>query len=49
MGNTKLEKGHGAKYLFETIVYTALSIITFGAAWLLKIIIKRAIVEANDC
>ena len=32
----------------ETVVYYITCIASFGVVWLLKIIIKRAIIEAND-
>jgi len=33
--------------IFEEYIYVIFCILTLGFAWLLKIIIKRAIIEAN--
>lgn len=48
MGNKVKKFNRGARNIFELIVYILTCILTFGVAWLLKIVIKRAMMEAND-
>lgn len=47
MGKVK-ELNNNAKNVVETIVYTLACWASFGAIWLLKIIIKKAVIEADD-
>jgi len=34
--------------LLETLIYYVLNVMTFGALWFAKIVIKKALIEANQ-
>ena len=38
----------GVKNCVETLVYVLSCVASLGVVWLLKIIIKKAVIEAND-